>query len=175
MALFSLPLDRFVACLTSLLSLGLLTMPLTGPLIDPLTAALMLSGSISTVLGVELAGDQDWRFFLFCSLCVLFWEESFGDCITDRRNRLADSRETARLNMELRFGEALRYVGGSGVGAAYNALMRMRPAGVRRGLVLVPVPVMVGLGCRIYGLDCGCGILQRLPWWMMRQLECSGR
>jgi hypothetical protein len=134
MALFSLPLDRFVACLTSLLSLGLLTMPLTGPLIDPLTAALMLSGSISTVLGVELAGDQDWRFFLFCSLCVLFWEESFGDCITDRRNRLADSRETARLNMGLRFGEALRYVGGSGVGAAYNALMRMRPAGVRRGL-----------------------------------------
>jgi hypothetical protein len=108
MALFSLPLDRFVACLTSLLSLGLLTMPLTGPLIDPLIVPLMLSGSISVVRGVELAGDQDWRFFLFCSFCVLFWEESFGDCITDRRNRLADSRETARLNMELRFGEALR-------------------------------------------------------------------
>lgn len=117
MALFSLPLDRFVACLTSLLSLGLLTMPLTGPLIDPLIAPLMLSGSISVVLGVELAGDQDWRFFLFCSLvCVLFCEESFCDWITDRRNRFADSLETASLNMESRFGEALRYLGHSVLG-----------------------------------------------------------
>jgi hypothetical protein len=136
MALFSLPLDRFVACLTSLLSLGLLTIPLTGPLIDPLIAPLMLSGSMSVVRGVELAGDQDWRFFLFCSFVwVLFWEESFCDCITDRRNRFADSRVDASLNMELRFGEALRYVGGSGLGVdAYSAFMRMRPAGVRRGL-----------------------------------------
>jgi len=136
MELFSLPLDRFVACLTSLFSLGLLTMPLTGPLIDPLIAPLMLSGSISTVLGVELAGDHDWRFFLLCSLvCVLSREESFWDCMTDRRNRFADSRETASLNEELRFGEALRYLGQSSLGVeADSAFMRIRPAGVRRGL-----------------------------------------
>lgn len=101
--LFSLPEEPFVAFLTSLLSLGRLTIPLTGPLIDPLNAPLlMLSDSASDVLGVGLAGDQDCRFFLFCALfCVV----SFCDCITDRRNRFADSRETASLNL-LRFGEA---------------------------------------------------------------------
>jgi hypothetical protein len=69
--LFSLPLDRFVACRTSLFSLGLLTMPLTGPLIDPLIAPLMFSESVSDDREVKLPGDQDCRFFFFCNFsCV---------------------------------------------------------------------------------------------------------
>jgi hypothetical protein len=131
-ALFSLPDDRFVACLTSLFNLGLLTMPLTGPLMDPLIAPLMLSDSASSVLGVGLAGDQDCLCFLLCSL---FCVESVCDCdcITDRRNRFADSLETASLNFGPRFCEASVYLGRSGL-QPLRAFIRMRPGGVRRGL-----------------------------------------
>lgn len=132
MALFSLPVDLSVAFLTSLLSLGRLTIPLTGPLIDPLIAPLMPSVSGSVVIGgVGLAGDQDCRCFLFC---VFFCVVSFCDCMTDRRNRFADSRETASLNLVVRFfWEASVYEGGSGL-PALRSLIRIRPPGVRRGL-----------------------------------------
>lgn len=132
MALFSLPDDLSVACLTSLLSLGRLTIPLTGPLIDPLIAPLMSSVSGSVVIGgVGLAGDQDCRYFLFCDFfCVV----SLCDCMTDRRNRFADSRETASLNLVVRFlCEASVYVGGSGL-PALRSFIRIRPPGVRRGV-----------------------------------------
>lgn len=146
--LFSLPVDRFVACLTSLFNLGLLTMPLTGPLIDPLIAPLILS-SVSVALGVELAGDQDCRFFLFC---CLFWVVSVCDCMTDRRNRFADSRETASLNLDVRFCEASVSLGRSGL-QALRAFMRTRPADVRRGLKKSRL-----LKLREVRLDCcGCG------------------
>lgn len=126
-ALLSLPAVRFGAFLTSLLSLGRLTIPLTGPLIDPLIAPLMLSISGSVALGVVAAGDQDCLFLL-----LLFCGVSLWLCMTDRRNRLADSRETASLDLEFRFGEEFVYSGGSGL-QVLSAFMRMRPAGVRRG------------------------------------------
>ena len=133
-ALFSLPLERFVACRTSLFSRGLLTMPLTGPLMDPLIAPLMFSESVSVDLDEKLPGDQDCRFFFFCSFsCVESVCVCDCDCITDLRNRFADSRETASLNLESRFCEASVSFGGSGMKAP-RFCTRMRPGGVRRGL-----------------------------------------
>lgn len=51
----------------------------------------------------------------------------------DLRNRFADSRETASLNLESRFCEASVSFGGSGMKAP-RFCTRMRPGGVRRGL-----------------------------------------
>jgi hypothetical protein len=109
-------------------------MPLTGPLMDPLIAPLIFSESVSDVLELKLPGDQDCRFFFLCNFsCV----ESAGvcdcDCITDLRNRFADSRETASLNRASRFSEASDGLGGSGMKAP-RFCTRMRPGGVRRGL-----------------------------------------
>lgn len=42
-------------------------------------------------------------------------------------------------------------------------------------VVVIEMMVMVGLVCRRYGPGFGCGILRRLPWWMKRQLDFSGR
>ena len=109
-------------------------MPLTGPLMDPLIAPLMFSESVSDALEVKLPGDQDCRFLFFCNFsCVESVCVCDCDCITDLRNRFADSRETASLNLGSRFAEASVGLGGSGTKAP-RFCTRMRPGGVRRGL-----------------------------------------
>ena len=130
--------DRFRA---SLCNLGLAKCALIGPLMEPRTAPLMLpaastGGAIPEFAPPEsarLTGDQDRLFAFACSFC---WSVAFGFCITERRNLLAFSRETATLKDRHRFDrERKRETRSSGLVVCTSSinLIQMRPGPVRRG------------------------------------------
>ena len=131
------------AFLASLESLGLAGWAATGPLIELLMPALIVVTAVGSSPGpavlspvfVRFAGDQDLLF----PCARLFCEDGsvgFGFAMTDFRNLLAFSRETASLtNTRSRERSKKRKAAflGSDSGST-TAWIRTRPGPTRRGL-----------------------------------------